>query len=437
MAHKFGEKGLLSTIGAISARVLEVRTKTFHSKSVELSEFWPSLPRIANKAAVEYNYATAVFFDHSDRGSLIDKVHIPSFMNKNSNITVYIPTQKLHEQTFDLTRTTLETSATDERCHRDLILDMREENKPTTARNLSMQTISFLKTYEELIYQQLKFHTVEAKEDEDVFQYLNRHVHKDKIFVRRWKNTTRSQQYSESSGKSKSKVVKTMSDKLKALKYADELDLDIDQAVDDAYQNAVSKTKTNKRSNEHKELSTKCSTYLKKEKMGDFIKVDIVNGVIQCNCESFMRLGCCPEKTLFSLLCNKQVPPTYCSGGEGVQWTGHVRGALIEKFQTRLFEKKESTNHQDKELLKYRQISPTFDPQMDINHRRIGQVHYFDNSSSLEKQKDRIKARNANRSTRSTNRSTRSTSTNDNDHINIPDSIDKSPPTKRSKQDNE
>ena len=424
MEHKFGEKGLLSTVGAISARVVKLNTKTFHWKPVEVKEYWLSLPRIANKAAVEYNYATAVFFNHSDRGSVIDKIHLPSFMNKSSNITVYIPTQKLHEQRFDLTRTTLEKSDTDERCHRDVIQDMRVEYKPSATRNLSMQTIPFLKTYEQLLYNQLKCHTVTAKKDEDIFSYLNRHVHWDNILVKKWKDSRRSQDYSESIGKSNSIVLRKSSKKLRDLKYKPD-EIDIDKVVDDEYRNTVgSAKKAVKRSNEDNKYSTKCSMYLKKEKLGDFIKVDIINGVIRCNCESFMKLGCCPEKTLFSLLCNKEVPPTDCVGGEGVQWTSNVRDMLIEKFQTRLFEKKQSSNHQDKDLLKYTNITSSFDPQIDIDHNRIGQVHYFDNSSWLQKQKDRILARNSNRKPRV------STSPNDSP-------TSKSPPIKRSRPNNE
>ena len=117
MEQQHGEKGLLATIGAISARVQEISQKQYHHEPVHVRDYWQSLAVIAEKNAVDYNYATSVFFNHSDRGSLIDKTQIPSFMNSNSNITVYIPTQKMHECIFDLTRSTLAASESDDRCH--------------------------------------------------------------------------------------------------------------------------------------------------------------------------------------------------------------------------------------------------------------------------------------------------------------------------------
>ena len=187
-----------------------------------------------------------------------------------------------------------------------------------------MQTATFRMKYEELMYNELRNHTVNARKDEDIFQYLNRHMHRDNVQVKEWKNSTRIQENSETSGMSNSRIVKSISKKLHSLKYGEYLN--IDSEVDALYKDEDSdkkrtngKAKNSKAKNDLTQFSERCSKFVKKEKMGNFIKVEIEHGKIRCNCESFMRYGFCPEKALFSLLCNNEAPPTDCVSGRGIQ----------------------------------------------------------------------------------------------------------------------
>ena len=339
---------------------------------------------MAEKSTVSYEYATAVFFNHSKNGVLINKQDIPNFTNTTSHIVVYITTNKLHNQVFEKTRDHLNRSVSDDRCTRQVVLDIRANDKASSpTSNLFLQTKQFLQMYEQFIYEELSSHSINPRKDEDVFQYLSRFVIRDEVHVKGWKNRGSSKANEEESGKSSSKVVTTVSRKLHALKY--DVELDIDEEVDAAYETLNNKGKKGK-DDEFKEVTNRCGKYLKKKQLGNFIKVEIDKGNITCNCETFMRLGFCPEAALFTLLCKQEPPNEDCIAADGVQWTGNIRDSLIRKFQTRLFEKTKSNKDQDKHILKYSQICPRVDPQMEDGHM-VGRVHQFDNSSMLDAQK--------------------------------------------------
>ena len=392
---------LLATVGAISIRQQKITTKTFHHEPIQLPSHWKALPIVASRPNVTFDYATAVFFDHRNGGKLILKEGIPNFMNETSHIVIYIPTKKLHNEVFDRTKLVLAngSSLDDDRSHREVVLDtmhFSKDNSNMSGRNLSQQTSTFTKHYEKLMYEELHVHTVEAKENEDIFDYLNRRVHRDNILVKEWKNKNKSRTNAITAGKSKSRVVLTMSKKLQMLKDADDMvDFDIDTLVDEEYEKVQSKdgSKSKKVSNDYRSFSDKCGKCLKKQQLGNFIRVEVENGSITCNCESFMKYGFCPEKALFSLLCKKMPPPSECVSGDGVQWVNSVRTSLISKFQTHLFEKKQTNRHQDKDLLNYSFVCPQLDPQLDEKGGMKGRVTCFNNSFMYANQDKKLKNR--------------------------------------------
>ena len=186
--HHIHCNDLMATVGSISIRQQTIDAKTFHHDPVHLPAYWNSLPIVANRSTVTFDYATAVFYDYGCDGNLVDKENIPRVMNSSSHIVVYIPTKKLHNNVFDKTTIFLSNgeASDDERSHREVVHDVKyaSKNKSSIGRNLQYQTSTFLKEYETLMYKELYYHTVDARKDEDVFEYLNRRVHRDNILAK-------------------------------------------------------------------------------------------------------------------------------------------------------------------------------------------------------------------------------------------------------------